>query len=75
MGGRVAVQLQWVLALGHRVKLGGLGRVQALHAAPGAVLVWAFSKVSFTRVKPSRKICGRGTERHQRKREKVKFGR
>lgn len=54
---------QWAVVLSSGVKLGGLTRVQALHAAPRAVLVRTLPQVAAARVKPTRQVCSRGTER------------
>lgn len=58
----VGVVAQCVLVLSSGVKLGGQRRVQALHAAPRAVLVWTLPEVGTARVKPTRQVGGRGTE-------------
>lgn len=47
---------KWVVVLNSGVKLGALGMVQAVHAAPRAVLVWTLSQVAYGCVKPSRQI-------------------
>lgn len=47
---------KWVVVLNSGVKLGTLGMVQAVHAAPRAVLVWTLSQVAYGSVKPSRQI-------------------
>lgn len=56
---------QCVMLLSSRVKLGGLRRVQALHAAPGAVLVRTLPQVAAARVKPAGQVGGRRTERQK----------
>lgn len=45
VGSAVAVVAQWVVVLSSRVVSGGDRMVQALHAAPRAVLVWTFPQV------------------------------
>lgn len=63
VGSTVGVVAQWVVVLSSGVKLGGLRRVQAFHAAPRAVLVQILPQVAAARVKPARQIGGRGTKR------------
>lgn len=62
VGSAVRVVAQWVVMLSSGVKLRGLGGVQALHAAPGAVLVRTLPQVVATRIKPAGQVGGRGTE-------------
>ena len=59
----VGVVAQCVVVLSSGVKLGGQRRVQALHAAPRAVLVWTLPQVGIARVKATRQVGGRCTER------------
>lgn len=61
----VGVVSQWVVVLSSGMKLGGLRRVQALHAAPRAVLVRTLPQVAAARVEPAGQVSGRGTERHR----------
>ena len=58
----VGMVSKWVLVLSSRVKLGGLGRVQTLHAASRAVLVRTLPQVAAARVKATGQVGGRGTE-------------
>lgn len=62
VGSAVGVVAKWVVVLSSRVKLGGLGRVQALHAAPRTVLVRTLPQVAAARVKATGQVSGRGTE-------------
>lgn len=57
VGSAVAVAAQRVVVLGARVVLGGDRLVQALHAAPGAVLVRTLPQVG-ARVEAAGQISG-----------------
>lgn len=63
----VTVVAEWVLGLDRGVKLNRLGWVQALHAAPGAILVWTFPQVASAIVKPTGQVRGGDTERSKQK--------
>ncbi len=65
MGSAVGVVGQWVVVLSSGMMVGGLRRVQAVHAAPRAVLVRTLPQVAATRVKPAGQVGGRGTERQR----------
>lgn len=62
VGSTVGVVAECVVVLSSGVTMGGLGRVQALHAAPRAVLVRTLPQVAAARVKATGQVGGRRTE-------------
>lgn len=53
VGSTVSVVTQLVMVLSSGVMVGGQRRIQALHAASRAVLVWTLPQIGTTRIKPS----------------------